>query len=55
MNVINMIDQERSDISRSRYILRLIENGRKEHSRVIPVDNDSFEARHQQVSEARSE
>jgi hypothetical protein len=29
MTVIDMIDQERSDISRSRYILRLIKNSRK--------------------------
>lgn len=55
LRVINMIDLERSDISRSRYILRLIENGRKQNFKMIPVDNNSFDAKHQQVSEVRNE
>lgn len=56
MSVIKMIDRERSDISRSRYILRLIEIARKpDKNRMIPVGNNSFDAKHQQVSEVRSE
>ncbi len=30
IRVINMIDRERNDVSRSKYILRLIENGKKQ-------------------------
>ncbi len=56
----NLIDKERGDISRSKYICRLIEysfqnlkaKNEKEildNKKSIPVD-DSYEATHQQVS-----
>ena len=56
----NLIDKERGDISRSRYICRLIEHNYQnlkvkdekkilDNKNSIPVDN-SYEATHQQVS-----
>ncbi|MBA2267168.1 MAG: hypothetical protein H0W19_02360 [Nitrosopumilus sp.] len=48
VELINLIDNKRGDISRSRYILRLIESGLKQNNILIPIDT-SFDAQGQQV------
>lgn len=47
--ILDIIDKKRADISRSRYILRLIEKDFETSEKLIPVDN-SFDAKDQQVS-----